>query len=1113
MHPASGAARIRVLGVHVAIKEPERGAQARIARPSLAERLNRALDTGPVLLVAGAGCGKTTALQEALGNRPGRKAWVRCRPGDRDPGRLLRHVVELVSEAAPGAADLIAERLAASQERVDPSATAEELVAELDRLLVEQLVIVFDDAEHLAEDGEAAAVVGQLLGAGSPVLRTAVATRTALPLRLAKLRSTGLLSELGPGDLAFSPDECGELLRLVRGVPAEGAAGELFAATEGWPLGTALGALHGDVPSRGGTVSRAELFAFLREEVLEPLPERRRRLIVNSSVARELDPGCLEALGLPDGFAGEVTRLGLPLRPVDAAQTWLAYHPLVREFLAERLEAERAPTEIRELHALVARPLAGAGRVEEAISHWLAAEAWPEAAEAIAARGPALLHTAPATVQHWLDSLPDELREASRCMLLQGALDWAEGRQAEAVDHLRRSADSFTRAGDVPGLWLARFSLADPLWITGHPEEVVALAEGFDDEAALAAGIAPPAVAVYAAAALGALGRVDEGDELTRRLLAHPHSAPFRPLAVVSACYKHLLAGDFEELVSGTQAAIREFERFDPVNRLPVIAAMVPLALGDQGLDAEALSWWSRIEELARAAHSRAMLKVSTVWQALLHARAERLGEAQTCLARADASIGIGWREYAAELARGRIAALSGDSVEAVAACDRALALAEQAPLPDRFQATVEAAPVVFAAGLAARSHELVGRALQVCDERVPGATGAYSRALLLGLRAWLSHAEGAGEEAVENLRLMWDSAGANVPDVVRREWPLLEEPISHALSTGGLDAQSVVGAIEAAWPGGAALLPFTTHPDPGVRRVAVTSAGASGHRDLVPRLAALADDPDPQVSAAAAAARERLRTHPPPLGFTLLGGFEVRRGSWDVEDAAWDRRVAQRLVRYLLVKRGSFVAEDLLLEAFWPDAPQESARKRLKVAVSCARAVLDVPGAASVIEVVERTLRASLREADSVDVDRFEEAARAALAASQADRRRLLERAAELWGGEPLPEERYSDWAAAWRETLIARYAEVLRALVAACHAAGDHPAATRAARRLVELDPVDESAQCELMLAYARSGRRAHALRQYLECRRLLVDELGVEPARGTTELQRRVLAGEAV
>jgi DNA-binding SARP family transcriptional activator len=107
----------------------------------------------------------------------------------------------------------------------------------------------------------------------------------------------------------------------------------------------------------------------------------------------------------------------------------------------------------------------------------------------------------------------------------------------------------------------------------------------------------------------------------------------------------------------------------------------------------------------------------------------------------------------------------------------------------------------------------------------------------------------------------------------------------------------------------------------------------------------------------------------------------------------------------------------------------------------------------------------------------------------------------------------RYADWALPWRERLIARYAEALTAIVRAAHADDDPLAASVAARELVELDPLNEAAQRELIVAYARSGRRAHALRQYLACRRALVDELGLEPAAETTGLQRRILVGQPV
>jgi DNA-binding SARP family transcriptional activator len=1082
----------------------------RIGRPALAARLNQALDGGSLLLVAGAGCGKTAALEESLAIRDARSAWLRCTAADADAGRLLRRLVQAVSEAAPGAVDLLAERLAGAQERIDARAVGEELAKELDRLLLDQLVIVLDDAEHLAAGGPAAALVGDLLAVDSAVLRLAVATRTALPLRLAKLRTAGRLTELGAQELAFSTDECGKLLRLQG--RSDGDAERLFAATEGWPLGVSLGALHADVPSLRGAASRTVLFEFLQEEILERLGPELRALAIDSAITPELDRGVMRALRLPEDFADQLGQAGLPLRSAGDG-TRLGYHPLVREFLLQRLEVEREPADRRDLHARVAPALAQSGRVEEAIEHWIAAESWSEAHRAIVGAAPPLLHSAPATVQRWIDALPAELRGGAWCLLLEGALDWAGGRQADAVQRLRESARLFTEGGDTAGMWLARFTLADPLFVTGAIREVVDLADGFDHEEALGAGITPPAVAAYAAAALGALGGVNECQALSRRLLDHPHSGFVRRLHLVWECYEHLLGGAFHALVPGAEHAIRDFERFDPLDRLAVVAGILPLALGDQGRDAEALVGWRRVEGIARERHSRAMLKVSLAWQALLHARGGAAGRAEELLARSDAGTEVGWRDYATDLARGRVASLRSDFAEAGAACERALSLAAQAPLSERFQATVDATPVLLEAGMPARARTVVGEALHDCDELVPGDVGRYSRALLLGLQASLRAADGDEEGLAANLRAMWEAAGRNAADVVRREWGLLKRPLWKALDSGILQPGPVIAAIAAAWPGGSEVFAFTSHPDERVRKAAVGPAASSGHPALLPTLDELAMDPEPSVAAAAAAARERLAVRPLPLDFTLLGGFEVRRGSWRAEDSAWDRRVAQRLVRYLLVKRDSAVADDLLLEAFWPDTPEPSARRSLKVAASCARAVLDVPGTPSVIQGAERTLAIRLREGDSVDVDRFEEAARAATLADPSEQRPLLERAASLWTGEPLPEERYSDWAAAWREDLTARYAEVLAALVAACHADEDHPAATQAARRLLELDPLDESSQRGLMTAYARSGRRAHALRQFLECRRRLVDQLGVEPAGETVELQGRILAGERV
>jgi DNA-binding SARP family transcriptional activator len=124
-----------------------------------------------------------------------------------------------------------------------------------------------------------------------------------------------------------------------------------------------------------------------------------------------------------------------------------------------------------------------------------------------------------------------------------------------------------------------------------------------------------------------------------------------------------------------------------------------------------------------------------------------------------------------------------------------------------------------------------------------------------------------------------------------------------------------------------------------------------------------------------------------------------------------------------------------------------------------------------------------------------------------------MLERAERLWTGSPMPEERYAPWTFAWRERLNDRYTQVLAALSQTYAAAGRGDDAIRLARTWVELDPVNEAAQRELITGLARAGRRNQALRQFLACRRALVDELGIEPSATTVALQERVLAGALV
>ena len=50
--------------------------------------MRASLDSGCLVLTAGAGCGKTIAVEQALGETAWPVAWVGCSPAARSPGLL-----------------------------------------------------------------------------------------------------------------------------------------------------------------------------------------------------------------------------------------------------------------------------------------------------------------------------------------------------------------------------------------------------------------------------------------------------------------------------------------------------------------------------------------------------------------------------------------------------------------------------------------------------------------------------------------------------------------------------------------------------------------------------------------------------------------------------------------------------------------------------------------------------------------------------------------------------------------------------------------------------------------------------------------------------------------
>ncbi len=242
-----------------------------------------------------------------------------------------------------------------------------------------------------------------------------------------------------------------------------------------------------------------------------------------------------------------------------------------------------------------------------------------------------------------------------------------------------------------------------------------------------------------------------------------------------------------------------------------------------------------------------------------------------------------------------------------------------------------------------------------------------------------------------------------------------------------------------------------------------------------------------------------------------LLGRFSVRRSGEEVPPGAFGGRLARSLVRLLVTQRGRFVSLDTLTDALWPTRPPADPAANLRILVKRARAAL---GDATILT---EPGGYSFAAGDDccVDAEQFlaaVEAGRQHLAAGQTGAAlREFRQALELWGGDPLPEDAYEEWAQETRAALARARLQALEDGAAAALALRDPAEAAALAELAVAQEPLREPATVLLAQALAASGDTVAALRAIDTLRRRLAEEVGMPLSAETTELETSLQRGE--
>jgi DNA-binding SARP family transcriptional activator len=251
-------------------------------------------------------------------------------------------------------------------------------------------------------------------------------------------------------------------------------------------------------------------------------------------------------------------------------------------------------------------------------------------------------------------------------------------------------------------------------------------------------------------------------------------------------------------------------------------------------------------------------------------------------------------------------------------------------------------------------------------------------------------------------------------------------------------------------------------------------------------------------------------------LSLSCLGPLQVMLGRRPV--TGFKSNKVRALLIYLTVEAERPHRREVLAGLLWPEWPDREALSNLRYALSNLRRIIGDHSAEppfllisrntlqfntnsdyhlDVTDFLAQTKLTHSLEGDLPDLSCFEEAI-------------TFCRGSFLEGFSIKDSAAFDEWTLVKRQKIEEQLLCALRHLVTVYAQQGYYEQALVWARQQIELAPWDETAHQQLMRVRALSGQRSAALVQYQTCRRLLVKELGVEPAKETMELYEQIRSG---
>ena len=1078
---------------------PPRPAPALLSRSRLTERLLANLAHPVTLVTAPAGSGKTTLVADFVRTHAREFIWYQLDHTDADPYVFLGYLTHGIKQLVPGFGDVMFSYLQQSADVLasQPERAVDVLLNEVLEKVEQQLIVVLDDYHHLGAETAVHRVVDRLLAYLPDVLHVIIISRDLPPLSLARLRSQASLTVVDRNELLFTDEETQELFRKVFDLElTPEQLSEYRERTHGWITALQLvrqvaqrqalagGAREGDAPDLVEILRQSErdIFDYFAEEVFADETEEVQRLLLRISLLERVETGVCTVV-YPEANCRTVLP-ALVRRNVfmtvasDERGEEYRLHPLFKGFLRRRLRAELGRAGLSAEHARYADHFLESGAWEQAIHHLIEAEDFERAARVIAERGGEWIASgALSSLATFADALPKAILEAHpRALAHRAEVARLRGEYDTAQALFRSAATLLQEQNDPEGEAEALHSLATIARRRGdcgaaftYLDRAVELTNERSPvhiKCGNTRGLCLTATGEWTAAERefrAALQLAEErGDEHHARIIAHNLGLPA------------MIRGDFGEALRWLRRMLRDGKNLAPMPQEATAhlnMARCYLYRGEIEDCEKHVEGALECCQLFNLAFSRA--ETFETYGNLYRERSDaaRAAEFYERAARAYDEAGINLTRCELLEEQAILHLQLGNLTAARGLLDRLIEAREAA----RDERAIHTAKLTRGRVLLAQGDNEAARAdLQPALEYFREHGFYYYEAQ--GSMALAAYYFNAGEESLmlEHLRRALDLAAR-----YDYEYWLQREVANNPR----LFSQTEV----------AELLPADVREQ--------LAAGTSRVEQRIVTPARAVEIASPQAVT--------------DLTINMLGPVEIFRDpARPLAADAWTTKRARDILCFIASRRHRRASKDTIIDTFWGEADFEAVEKNFHPTVSHIRKALNSNQPLKQNFLLYRDGDYQLSpdfsyRIDTEEFDRLLAEGETARRAREFDRCiESYEAAVKIYRGEFM-QGTYDEWVEEQRSYYREQYLRLLEALAAVAQKMEDWTRSLHLGQQILREDPYREDVHCMMMRAHAGQGNRHAVKEQYETLRKLLKEELGVEPAAETQKVFKELVA----